>query len=440
MAYFFSPVGNSQQFDASGNPLSGGKIFTYLAGSTTPVASYTSVTGATPQANPIILNTLGLPANPIWLNGGVAVKFVITDAAGAVLQTVDNINGTNDTTGTQTEWVTSGLVPTFISATSFSVPGDQTGVLTIQRRLRTSNTAGTIYSTITASSFAASTTTVTVSNDTGALDSGISVVAYGLLAPVNPSVPSNYLVTLRSYLAGLTLSTAGASASFSIAAGAAADSANAVLMSLASAISKTTAAWSVGTAQGGLDAGVIANNTWYHVYLIRRPDTGVADVVFSTSAAAPTLPANYTQYRRIGALLTNGVAQWTLFSQVGDEFLLAAPTTLTASNPGTAAVSWTLGVPTGLQVDAIVGGYFNWATTGGASHRLYSFEEADAATSTSNATHFTVATSSTAASIGRVRIRTNTSAQIRTRSNGSGASDEVRINTLGWVDTRGRLS
>lgn len=191
MAYFYSPAGNSQQFDANGNPLSGGKVYTYLAGSTTPVATYTSVTGATAQANPIVLNTLGLPASPIWLNGGVAVKFVITDAAGVTLQTIDNISGTNDTTTTPTEWVTSGLVPTFISATSFSVPGDQTGVLHVRRRLRTSNTAGTIYSTITASSFGSNVTTVTVSNDSGALDSGISVVAYGLLADDNPSIPES---------------------------------------------------------------------------------------------------------------------------------------------------------------------------------------------------------------------------------------------------------
>ena len=66
MAYFLSPIGNEPQVDANGNPVSGGKILTYLAGTTTAAATYTSITGATPQANPIILNSLGLPASPIW--------------------------------------------------------------------------------------------------------------------------------------------------------------------------------------------------------------------------------------------------------------------------------------------------------------------------------------------------------------------------------------
>ena len=194
MSFFLSPIGNEQQFNANGNPLNAGRILTYLAGSTTPTATYTDNTGATPQANPIILNSLGLPASPVWLNGGITYKFVIQDANLVTLRTVDNISGINDTTATQTEWVSSGFVPTFISTVSFSVPGDQTGTLQIGRRLRTQNTAGLIYSRITNSVFAATITTVTVVNDSGVLDSGLSSVSYGLLSPVNPSLPNSAAV------------------------------------------------------------------------------------------------------------------------------------------------------------------------------------------------------------------------------------------------------
>ena len=188
MANFLSPVGNSQQIDTNGNPLTYGQIYSYLAGSSTPTPTFTSKDGATQQANPITLNSLGIPDSPIWLAGGVAVKLVIKDSANVTLRTIDNVSGVNDTTSSPTEWVDSGLLPTYLSATSFSVEGDQTGVLQVSRRLRTQNTAGQSYSTITTSVYAIGITTVTVKNDSLALDAGLSTIAYGLLAPQNKSL------------------------------------------------------------------------------------------------------------------------------------------------------------------------------------------------------------------------------------------------------------
>lgn len=65
--------------------------------------------------------------------------------------------------------------------------------------------------------------------------------------------------------------------------------------------------WVVGNNQGGLDgtesvAGVPDNDTWYYIWLIMRPDTGVVDVLFSESSTAPTMPANYTKKRLIGVV------------------------------------------------------------------------------------------------------------------------------------------
>jgi hypothetical protein len=117
----------------------------------------------------------------------------------------------------------------------------------------------------------------------------------------------------RSHLAGLTLSTMGSSSSLAVAVGQAADGTNADMMSLASALTKTTSAWTVGNNQGGLDSGTIAANSWYHVHLIKRTDGTVGDVLFSTSATAPTSPTNYSLFRRIGAARTNGSSQWTAF-------------------------------------------------------------------------------------------------------------------------------
>ncbi len=247
-------------------------------------------------------------------------------------------------------------------------------------------------------------------------------------------------VTTRSYLAGLTLSTAGSSATISVSPGLAADSANAVLISTASSISKTTSAWAVGTGNGGLDTGAIANNTWYHHYLIRRPDTGVVDECFSTSASAPTfggnIPAAYTQYRRIGSGKTNGSAQWVLFQQYGDFFFWDVPVQdVNVTGPGTAAVLRTISTPLGVKCEAIINvaiGYagtnYNWLAT--------CPDQTDSAPTSALCT-FPIFSAGTQAD-GQIRVMTNTSSQIRTRQSNSAAGDSTNMITTGWRDTRGR--
>ena len=100
----------------------------------------------------------------------------------------------------------------------------------------------------------------------------------------------------RGYAHGLTLANnvADATNDIDIAVGAAAsDDATPTLLRLGAALTKRLDAnWAVGTNQGGLDTGAVANDT-YHVWLIRRPDTGVVDVLFSLSATAPTMPVSH---------------------------------------------------------------------------------------------------------------------------------------------------
>lgn len=191
MSQFLSPIANDQIIDANGNPLFGGQIETYLAGSSSPATTYTSSAGTTQHPNPIVLNSLGYAPNPVWLTGGIAYKFIIKDVDGAVIRTIDNISGINDSEVSQSQWVESGLMPTYISGTSFSVPGDQTAELQVGRRLKTQNTSGFIYSTIDTATFDAGVTTLELVNDSGTLDAGLSSVAYGLISAENTSLPFN---------------------------------------------------------------------------------------------------------------------------------------------------------------------------------------------------------------------------------------------------------
>ena len=93
-----SPIGGfaAQFFDNNGVILSGGKIYTYAAGTTTPQATYTSAAGTTPHANPIILDSAGrVPGGEIWLTDGLVYKFVIETATAILIGTYDNITGIN---------------------------------------------------------------------------------------------------------------------------------------------------------------------------------------------------------------------------------------------------------------------------------------------------------------------------------------------------------
>jgi len=87
----FAPVLKPQYFDANGNPLAGGSIYTYQSGTTTPQLTYTDSTGVTSNANPIVLDANG-EAN-IWLDVSLSYKFVIKDSGGATVRTVDGVVG-----------------------------------------------------------------------------------------------------------------------------------------------------------------------------------------------------------------------------------------------------------------------------------------------------------------------------------------------------------
>jgi hypothetical protein len=99
MAVNLSPYGGvgAQFLDNSGNVLTGGKIFTYAAGTTTNQATYTTSVGNIPHSNPIILDASGrVPSGgEIWLTDGFAYKFILRDANDVLIATYDNVTGIN---------------------------------------------------------------------------------------------------------------------------------------------------------------------------------------------------------------------------------------------------------------------------------------------------------------------------------------------------------
>jgi hypothetical protein len=89
----FGGVG-AQFFDNNGVPLSGGKIYSYLAGTTTPQVTYTSSNGAVAHTNPIILDSGGrVPGGEIWNLYSAQYKFILKTSADVTIASFDNVGG-----------------------------------------------------------------------------------------------------------------------------------------------------------------------------------------------------------------------------------------------------------------------------------------------------------------------------------------------------------
>lgn len=133
-----SPIGGAGQqfFDNNGNVLSGGKLYSYIAGTTTPLTTYTSNTGVTPNANPIILGSDGRVSGDVWLIQGSSYKFILKTSVDVTLGSWDNISGS----------VTSFNVLTVFNVITYGAdPTGMTDSTVACQAAHTAAGAGTVY-------------------------------------------------------------------------------------------------------------------------------------------------------------------------------------------------------------------------------------------------------------------------------------------------------
>ena len=193
----------------------GDKVFIYTAGTSIKRTTFQDNAEMTGNSNPITLDSAGRLPSGCWVTTGDS-KVVLapsddTEPPTNAYWTDDDITAINDTTtDPATEWVDSGLTPTFVSATSWTFAGDQTSIFHVGRRVNIMDSGGTDYGTIATSSYSNPTTTLTVTLDSGSIDSGISAVSYGLISHDNPSI--EYLPNTSSARAKLTSTQAQAAA------------------------------------------------------------------------------------------------------------------------------------------------------------------------------------------------------------------------------------
>ena len=105
----------AQFFTNDGEVLSGGKIYTYAAGTTTPTNTFTSDTGVTSNNNPIVLDSSGRLPEDMWLSQGVKYRFVLTDSNDVQIRTYDDIPGINDFSTGSVPWANITGTPTTVA-------------------------------------------------------------------------------------------------------------------------------------------------------------------------------------------------------------------------------------------------------------------------------------------------------------------------------------
>ena len=147
-----SPLGGAgwQFFDNSGVPLTGGLIYTYLAGTTTPAATYTSITGGTANSNPVVLDSAGRPPNEIWLQTGSSYKFILKTSTNVQLWSMDNLSGINDNSANQSYQTATQNQTIFPVGFSYNVGTNSLSVLVNgSKQIVTLNYAETNATTVT---------------------------------------------------------------------------------------------------------------------------------------------------------------------------------------------------------------------------------------------------------------------------------------------------
>jgi len=214
-----TPTPKQQIFGTDGTPLVGGKIYTYSAGTTTPLATYTNSGGGTANTNPIILDSLGQAS--IWLTLASSYKFSVYTSADVLLYTVDNITAPIDYLTLASPPPIGNTTPntgafTTLTATTATVSGvTTTGTLTFSGGGSMTKPSQAGIQVISAS---AASSALTISASTLSLDFRSTTLTSGAVTtvsgtPANLVVPSTATLgttnAIQSRLIVLALNNAG---------------------------------------------------------------------------------------------------------------------------------------------------------------------------------------------------------------------------------------
>ena len=436
--------------DSSGDPLVGGLLYTYTAGTTTAKATYTDEAGTVPNANPVVLDSYGEAI--VRLNGDY--KFVLKTAAGVTLWTIDNIQSIGvsafgatiiddaDADAVLTTLGYSYYGKMLIDDADLSAAQTTLGISTFVKTLLNDADADTFRGTLAISeSDEVSFTTV---NATTADITTLNVTTINQSASGTISAP-------RGYIDGLAMSNnvANYSTTISVAAGVCRDGADTFTIQLEAALAKSIAYNFTDTSNiGGLDIGSVAINKTYHVFALYNPTSTETSVCFSLS---PTIPdtnvrtvLGYSKYRRIGSVITNAADTYIRqFIQRGDWFYWDYPYWNVDSGAAltNAVYTATLTTPSGINVLAFLNCLLADADADvDLVIRSPDLEERlPSKTSNTKVLPFlTTESVGVVANAGYIEVYTGTSSDVKYSIAGSGGNTDVTIMTVGYKDPRGK--
>lgn len=257
-------------FDANGDPLSGGKLHTYAAGTTTLQTTYSNVTLTSANTNPIVLDSAGRAT--IFTSPGSSFKYLLTDADDVTMWTADNILSVPESTANMEVTITAGEA---LAALDVAYINQGDGGLT----------TGKAYKT-----------------DADATYSSSSAVTVGLI-PTAIAVDETGSMRLGGALGGYTGLTAGSTQYVSATAGALTESAPANSRIVGQSISTTSVMLSGSSATVAIDASDITSGT----LAVARGGTGLATytagavVYASATTVLSTLSADAGKFLKSGA-------------------------------------------------------------------------------------------------------------------------------------------
>ncbi len=261
-----------QFFDNNGDPLAGGLLYSYVAGTAygTPKATYTDSTAGTPNSNPVVLDSAGRA--PIWISGSYGI--VLKTSAGVTVWSADNITS-----------FTSGAVSATFSDNSFTIQDD--GDVTKQLMFQLSGLGTGVTSVL----------SVPNKSGTMALLSDLSGIAG------------------ESRNARMYVSTASATATFT---------ADEIIVETALGgtvyrLSSYSQSINLGTTgAGGMDTGTAPISGYVSLYAITKAD-GTKNILACSTATSSgpvytggNMPSGYVASGLIGAWPTNGSSQFVV--------------------------------------------------------------------------------------------------------------------------------
>jgi hypothetical protein len=254
----------------------------------------------------------------------------------------------------------------------------------------------------------------------------------------------------QGYIYGLTMLNNAASGNdtIDVAEGRCRNTANTSdLLLSATMVKNINANWTAGTNEGGLDVGVKASNSTYHVFAIGN---GVAfDVIFSLNSVVPAVPdTSYTSSRRIGSFTTDSVGNIRLFKQIGDRFLYFSDVTVVKPIASQSAVAVGIGgsifTLNGIPSDIIVKPLFVASITANVQWAVFEAGQAYPSTQipavNNTGTNYLRQGTSTSVVTNTMELYTNTSRQIGVDVSAAVAAGAtgLYIDVYGWVDDRGK--